>query len=336
MKHSLLAHVSATLVEKRESHMLVGPPGVGKTDLMTLVQEMTKADLLVSHAVVSDPTDYKGMPAVFKDDSGMMVAKFLPFADLQQMIEATSRLIVFFDDLGQAPPAVQAALMQLVLSRKINGHHVSEHVVFTAASNRRSDKAAVTGLISPLLDRFITVLPLTFDQDDWAYWALTHDVPPVVVAFARWKAGALAEFEPSKDMKKTATPRSITGLGRLIGYGIKEPEAIMGAVGEEFGTEFIAFMQTWEELPNREDVYMNPDSTPVPEKPDVLFALMGSLSFGANPTNIEAMARYLERCPAEFRTLCMRDAIVRNRKITTSKAYQKWCVANKVVFGFDQ
>ncbi len=43
--------------------------------------------------------------------------------------------VCLLDDLGQAPPAVQAAAMQLLLARRVNGHAVSDHVTFLAATN---------------------------------------------------------------------------------------------------------------------------------------------------------------------------------------------------------
>lgn len=52
---------------------------------------------------------------------------------------ATKLTACFIDDLGQATPAVQAAAMQLILALTLNGHRVSDQVVFVAATNRRTD-----------------------------------------------------------------------------------------------------------------------------------------------------------------------------------------------------
>lgn len=337
MKASALSRTLLTLIPQNENTLLTGAPGVGKTSVVEQVVEQLGYDLIVTHPVVDDPTDYKGMPAVVshgktKEPS----AQFLPFGDLWSMIEADRPTVVFMDDLGQAPPAVQAAIMQLVLARKINGHKVSDHVRFLAATNRRQDKAAVTGLITPLLDRFSTVLALDFDLEDWIAWGIAHETPAVLLAFARFKPDLLGKFEANKDMRKSPTPRSVAGLGRLMNLKLDDYEVWAGAVGEGFATEFQGFYRTWLELPDRQEIYLNPDKVAVPTKPDVLYALMGSLAHGANKDNFEQTVRYLKRVPKEFSVLCVKDAMLREPTVKTTKAFTAWALENKQVFGFEK
>ena len=128
-----------------------------------------KHDLIITHPVVEDPTDYKGMPAVVQGDGGP-TASFLPFGELNRMLSATVPTVVMMDDLGQAPPAVQAAVMQLILARQINGRRISDHVSFIAATNRREDRAEVplTGP-RPVSGRPAVVLtPLAGARHLWA------------------------------------------------------------------------------------------------------------------------------------------------------------------------
>src|SRR5688572_14017524 len=211
MKPSAMHSLLTDLAPAHEPVLIVGSPGVGKSDLVKQVAGELSYDLIVTHPVVDDPTDYKGMPAVVTRE-GLPAAQFLPFGDLWKMIEATEPTLVFMDDLGQAPPAVQAAIMQLILARRINSHAISDHVRFVAATNRRQDKAAVAGLISPLLDRFTTVLTLEFDLDDWVTWGLGNAMPVELLAFARHKPDLMNKFEPNREMKKSPTPRSVAGL----------------------------------------------------------------------------------------------------------------------------
>src|SRR5579864_7434578 len=99
--------------------LIVGKPGVGKTDIVSQAAAETRAELLISHPAVSDPTDAKGLPWA---DAGAKEAKFLPFGDLAQAMAGPKdggKLVWFLDDLGQASPAVQASFMQLILARRI-------------------------------------------------------------------------------------------------------------------------------------------------------------------------------------------------------------------------
>jgi hypothetical protein len=337
MKPSSMKRLLAQLVPANEPVLLVGSPGIGKTDTVSAVTNELDYQLLVTHPVVDDPTDYKGMPAVVRHGDEA-AAKFLPFGDLWKMIEAKEPTVVFMDDLGQAPPAVQAAIMQLVLARKINGHKVSDHVRFLAATNRRQDKAAVSGLITPLLDRFTSVITMDFDLDDWIAWGIDNDMPAELLAFARFRPDHFTRFDANsgKDMQKSPTPRSIAGVGRLYNRKIEDVEVLTGAAGQGFATEFLAFVRTWRDLPDRNEIYLNPNTAPVPEKPDVLYALMGSLAHGAEPANFDATVSYLDRVPAEFSVLCVKDAMLRNPKVKTTAAFTKWALSHREVFGYDR
>ena len=340
MKPSQIQQVLAQLLPLRENVLLVGSPGCAKTDSVVQAAKALDYDLIITHPVVDDPTDYQGMPAVTSRGTGkdkQAAAEFLPFGDLWKMIEAKKPTIVFPDDMGQATPAVQAALMQLVLARSINGHKISEHVRFVAATNRREDKAAVTGLITPLLDRFATVLTVDFDLDDWVRWGLVNNMPPELLAFARFKPQLMNKFEANRDMKKSPTPRSVAGLGRLINAKITNFEVLEGAVGTGFATEFVAFFNTYRDLPNLDTIYLAPDTAPLPakERADIHYALMGALSHRMNEVNIDATVRYLGRLTQpEFSVLCMKDALVKTESLKTTRAFTHWALDHAEVFGY--
>jgi hypothetical protein len=322
------------MFKAKEPVLIVGSPGVGKTDCVRDACDVVGADLIVCHPVVDDATDYKGMPWVAQTPEGPQ-AGFVPFGMLNRLINADQLTVVFFDDMGQAVPMVQAAAAQLLLARHINGHKISDHVVFVAATNRRQDKAGVQGMISMLADRFTVVLNKDFDLEDFVAWGLSHNMPGALLAFARFRPALLNQFDANRDMQKSSTPRSVAGLGRLINMDITEYEVWEGAVGREFATEFTAFWRTWLDLPSREEIYLNPDTAAVPTKPDVLYATMGMLSHGATPSNFEATVRYLNRCPGEFAMMCFKDAGHKNRKLTTTKAWIQYLQDHREAFGYE-
>lgn len=351
MKPSQIRTLLNTLIPAGEPVLLVGPPGIGKSDVASAVTSALNYDLIITHPVVEDPTDYKGMPAVVQGDGGP-TASFLPFGELNRMLSATVPTVVMMDDLGQAPPAVQAAVMQLILARQINGQRISDKVSFIAATNRREDRAAVTGFIAPLLDRFTCVVPIEFDLDEWVAWGIRNSMPVELLAFARLQPTAILGYQQDpagtwggaerpaaprggKEMRKSATPRSVAGLGRLVNLGILDLDTLAGAAGEAFATAFVAFHRTWREIPDRNEIYLNPDSVPVPERPDVRYALMGSLAFGANPGNFDQTVRYLARVPLEFSVACMKDAVARHPELAKSQAFIRWTVEHSEAFSFD-
>ena len=90
--------------------------------------------------------------------------------------------------------------MQLILARCINEHKLSPYVTFIAATNRREDKAAVSGLLEPVKSRFAAIVELEVSPDDWVIWALNNNMPTELIAFIRFRPDLLDNFQPSKDI----------------------------------------------------------------------------------------------------------------------------------------
>src|SRR6185437_7083804 len=177
--------------------LIVGKPGVGKSDVVGQASVDADAEILISHPAVADPTDAKRLPWA---EPGAAVATFLPFGDLAQAMSAKKPLVWFLDDLGQASPAVQASFMQLILARRVNGHALPKEVVFIAATNRREDRAGVSGILEPVKSRFAAIVEMDVDTDDWTTWATHNDIRAEVVAFMRMRPELLCDFKPTGDM----------------------------------------------------------------------------------------------------------------------------------------
>ena len=319
MKPTALATVLAKALPARRPILIVGPPGVGKTDIVKQAAKAAKMDLLISHPVVSDPTDYKGLPGIVDG-----AAEFLPYGDLRKLIDAKKPTVCFLDDLGQAPPIVQAAAMQLLLARRVNGHKVSDKVTFVAASNRRQDKAGVTSVLEPVKSRFASIIELTVDVDDWCGWALENGVPAQVVAFIRFKPALLCAFEPTADLTNSPCPRTVTNAATWLADGVTDYDVIAGAAGAGFATELIAFLDVWKNLPSPDAVLMDPDGAPIPTEPATLYALIGALVDKVSENSAGRLVRYADRLPDEWAVLLVRDAERRCKEVATTKEYIKW------------
>ena len=233
MKPTQLTRLLEFAILNRFPVLITGSPGIGKTDIVKQSARATEARLLVSHPVVSDPTDYKGLPFVIETESGKR-ADFLPFGDLAQICSTQEKTVFFFDDLGQAPASVQAAVMQLLLARRINGHRVSEQVTFVAATNRREDKAGVQGILEPVKSRFFSIVELETDIEDWVKWAIESNMPAELIAFVRFRPDLLNDFKPTREMKNSPCPRTLAFIGKAINAGLPsdlEFEFFAGAAG---------------------------------------------------------------------------------------------------------
>lgn len=324
MSPSELADFLQFAIKNKFPVLIKGKPAVGKTSIMKQACKLAGADLYISHPVVSDPTDYKGLP--FPDKDGKS-AHFLPYGDLNILIHATKPTVFFLDDLGQASAMVQASAMQLILGRRINGHKVSDHVVFMSATNRREDKAGVNGILEPVKSRFASIVELTVDTEDWITWAKSSKMPYELVAFAKWRPSLLDDFKPSKDLTNSPSPRTYEAIGNMMNAGIPknlEFEVFKGAVGEGCATELLSFLTLVRDLPSLDDILANPDSMAVPIEAHLQYAIMTGLAYKADKTNFANSFKYMERMPAEMRFAFMKEISSTKNELTNSKVWTNW------------
>jgi len=315
-------------IAKGISVLITGAPGIGKSEIGDQACRACDADMILSHPAVADPTDAKGMPWVVDGH-----ATFLPFGELRRALEAKRRTVWFLDDLGQASPAVQASFMQLLLARRVNGHVLPEHVTFVAATNRRTDRAGVTGILEPVKSRFGTIVELVTHLDDWCQWAYGAGyIPPSMIAFLRFRPELLSKFEPSADMTNSPCPRTWANAAKLEALGLGadvEIAALAGAVGQGAATEYLAFRRMMGSMVTADQVLIDPQGAAIPSKPAELYAISVALGMKANDKTMSQVGVYCERMlkagHGEFATLTLRDAVRRDVKLTHTPAFTKLC-----------
>lgn len=331
MKPSQLIDTIQWAIENLFSYLIVGEPGIGKTDIVNQATQMANARMMVMHPVVSDPTDFKGHPYARVSVGGDFEAFFIPFGQLRLLMEATVLTVCFIDDLGQAPATVQAAVMQLLLAREINGVKISDKVVFMAATNRKGDKAGVTGILEPVKSRFTSIINLTVDADDWCQWALTRgNMPTELVSFIRWRPALLNDFKPTKDLTNSPSPRTVANVGKMQNAGLLtrfnplvQKELIKGAAGDTFSTEYSAWLDLYKSLPNIDKIIMTGKGD-IPTDPAILYAMGSVLAKRMTATNADNIFNYMETIPQENTAIIVKDATIRDESLTDTAAYLKW------------
>lgn len=321
--------VLKTCIRSRLPVLLVGAPGVGKSDIVAQAAAAEGFDVILSHPVVADPTDAKGLP--FPDKSGEF-ARFLPYGDLAKALSATRPTVWFLDDLGQAAPAVQASYMQLLLARQIGEHKLPDCITFVAATNRKSDRAGVSGILEPVKSRFATILDVEPSLDSWVDWALENGMPGELIAFLRFRPELLMTHKPTMEIVNSCSPRTWANLGRLqlafAGESLDadlELKVATGAVGQTGAGEFVEFLRVWRDLPSPDSVLLDPDTARIPDGTSTLYALTTALAFFANPENFGRIVRYAERLHAaghgEFASCLVRDCSRRCPEVRNTVAF---------------
>lgn len=318
----------AQAIAARLPVLVTGAPGIGKTDVITGAAAQAGADLIISHPVVEDPTNAKGLP--WPDKEGK-TATFLPFGELARAINAKKPTVWFLDDLGQAPPMVQASYMQLLLARRVNNHVLPDCVTFVAATNRRTDRAAVSGILEPVKSRFATIVELVPNLDAWCAWAFKHGVPAELIAFLRFRSPLLCAFEASADLTNSPVPRTWAHVSKLLALPLPpavQLAAISGAVGQGAAIEFASFQQLYAELPTIDSILKDPNASQLPTKPATLYAVCTALGMRMTMKNFPMIARYGERLwkeanRGEFAALLLRDCVRHDHAVMETQAFVK-------------
>ena len=332
MRPADLTGFLAEAIPAKHSILITGAPGIGKSDIVAQAAEAAGADVILSHPAVSDPTDAKGLPWA---NAGATEATFLPFGELARALRAEKLTVWFLDDLGQASPAVQASYMQLLLARRVNGHVLPDHVTFVAATNRRTDRAGVSGILEPVKSRFTSIVNLEANLDDWTRWAFNHNIPAELIAFLRFRPELLSAFEASADLTNSPSPRTWSSVAKLLALNLSpgvQHEAFAGAVGAGAAVEFTAFLRLFKELPAIDGILIDPDASALPESPATLYAVTTALGLKANQATFPRIARYAERLldaqRGEFSALLVRDSIRRDATVTQTSAFSKLMVSD--------
>ncbi|WP_416972350.1 AAA family ATPase [Streptomyces sp. 4F14] len=164
--------------------LLWGEPGIGKTAALTQLAESLDLPLTTVIASVHEPSDFSGLPVV-GDDPAVQGVPMAPPDWAVRLVRAGKGLL-FLDELSTAPPAVQAALLRLVLERRIGALRLPAGVRIVAAANPRSSAADGWELSAPLANRFVHL-----------QWAHDHEV--VVRGLGgTWPRATLPELDPGR------------------------------------------------------------------------------------------------------------------------------------------
>lgn len=331
MKPSQLIPVLKTAFQEQENVILVGPPGVGKTDMTEQAAKEGGFRLMINHPVISEPTDYKGLPVPREG-----YAEFLPYGMLRTLMDTNEPTVFFMDDLGTANESVQAAAMQLWLLREIDGKRISDKVSIVAATNRVKDKAGVKTVIAPLRSRS-TILEVTVDTNDWLEWAWKNNIHTAITSFINFKQNMLLdERDASREIVNTHNPRNIVTLDRWLKRKLptsSEREVFTGAVGEMFATEFIGFLDIFRKIPDPVDVLKDPSKYIGKEfKLDVQYALAGALASHVEKNNFANFVTFIQSMTKEIEVMAFREALTRNTKtLSGTPEFMKWIKENRSV-----
>ncbi|MET8169924.1 AAA family ATPase [Streptomyces sp. NPDC005329] len=278
--------------------LLWGEPGIGKTAALTQLAEALDLPLTTVIASVHEPSDFSGLPVVGDDPAEQGVPMAPP--DWAVRLVRAGRGLLFLDELSTAPPAVQAALLRLVLERRIGALTLPPGVRIVAAANPRGSAADGWELSPPLANRFVH-LQWTHDHEvvvrglggTWPRATLPRLDPAKLaeaVDFARRAVCGLLTARPtlvhrlpSSEARRGGawpSPRSWDMTLSLIAFATAAGSSrdvlsllVRGTVGDGPGLELLAGLDRMD-LPDPETLLADPAGADLPERGDLRQAVL--------------------------------------------------------------
>jgi hypothetical protein len=313
--------------------MLVGSPGIGKSDIVKLVAKKHNLKLIDVRLAQSDPTDLNGFPTLQSDGKRMDYAPptTFPLEHLDQIPEGHDGWLLFLDEINAAPPSIQAAAYKLVLDRQIGAHNLHKRVAIVCAGNKSTDKAIVNRLSTAMQSRMIH-LNLMVDPESWLDWANASDIDHRVISFIKFRPELLHKFNPSHADDTFASPRTWEFLSKIIKDKPKftrtDHAVLVGTVGEGPATEFRAFSEVYKDLPTIEDMIENPTLVNIPREPGHQYAMTTLISHHANDDTIESLMIVTKKLPIEFQVVVLKDIYAIAPELKTNPVITSWVTAN--------
>jgi hypothetical protein len=328
MKPSQVLAALKHLIKVQRPVFLWGPPGIYKSDVVAQLAKGEKLELKDVRLSLLDPVDLKGFPTPGKVGAKAVMTWLPP-----DFLPTKGKGILFLDEMNSAAAAVQAAAYQLILNRKIGDYELPEGWSIVCAGNRAGDRSVVHAMPAALANRFIHI-DCEVDPDEWIDWAIKNGVSDATRGYIRYRPGNLCVNKIEPGMRAFPTPRTWAFADQIIGSKLSsdvELELLKGTVGEGVAVEYMGFLRSAKDLPDIDQIMIDPDGVRVPDSPATCHALISVLESRVNPNNVDRFLKFVKRMSKEFEVVFMTASIRHDDNITSTKCFIDWSRENRSI-----
>ena len=204
--------------------LLMGPPGIGKTQIMEQVARECQVALVAYTITHHTRQSAIGLPFIEKKEYGGREVAVTEYtmseivASVYDKMEQTglSEGILFLDEINCASETLAPTMLQFLQYKTFGNHKIPPGWMIVTAGNPPEYNKSVREFDMATLDR-VKKIDVEANFEVWKEYAYANHVHPAVIAYLSARPAHFYQLETTVDGRIFATPRGWEDLSGLIG-----------------------------------------------------------------------------------------------------------------------
>ncbi len=238
--------------------LLIGPPGVGKTQIMEQISQECQIGLVAYTITHHTRQSAVGLPFIEHKQYGgreYAVTEYTMSEIVGSVYDKIEQSgikegILFIDEINCVSETLAPAMLQFLQGKSFGNHKIPEGWIIVAAGNPPEYNKSVREFDIVTLDR-IRRIEIEPDLGVWKEYALQAEIHPAIRSYLEIRREHFCRVETTVDGKLFATPRGWEDLSQLV----RLYEKLGKTVDRDVVGEYIQFPKIAKDFANYLELY---------------------------------------------------------------------------------